>query len=300
MTSGRSYQSPAALERALTDRLAQRYPEEELQYRRTEAAYRRLLARMYVADPDRWVLKGGFALILRLDPSRSSNDIDVTYIDEAGEHAVALAALERAVAHDLSDFFGFEIDRVGEETEDRARRVTVVARLGAKEFARFRVDLALPTAEVPFERIEAPPLAGIEAIDSLPSVLVLAWPQQIADKTCAVFEQHGDGLSSRVRDLADLAMIAEQIEGLSGDELIEALRAEEARRRDRFLPDGLPDQFTLPPKQDSEWRSSWAKASRNAPVSFDESLALARKLLNPVLEGSAAGRRWNPNRTAYQ
>jgi len=52
-----------------------------------EVAYRRLLARLFAARPDGWVVKGGVALLLRLDPNRTSNDIDITYIDEAGEHA---------------------------------------------------------------------------------------------------------------------------------------------------------------------------------------------------------------------
>ena len=42
---------------------------------------------------------------MRLDPNRTSNDIDVTYIARAGEHALALRALERAVGHDLGDLF---------------------------------------------------------------------------------------------------------------------------------------------------------------------------------------------------
>ena len=95
-------------------------------------------------EPDRWVLKGGYGLILRLDPNRTSNDIDASYVAGAGEHALALEALAQAAAHDLGDFFAFEIMRVGAETEDRARRVSVLCRLGAREFTRFRVDIAVP------------------------------------------------------------------------------------------------------------------------------------------------------------
>jgi hypothetical protein len=300
VTSGRRYASPAALERALADRLERRFPKAELQYRRNEIAYRRLLARMYAADPDRWVLKGGFALILRLDPNRTSNDIGVTYVDRAGEHAVALRALDRAVEVDLADFFSFEIVRVGAETEDRARRVTILCRLGAREFARFRVDLAVPLSALPAERVDAPPLSGVEEIDALPPLLVLAWPQQIAEKVCAVFELHEGGLSSRARDLADLGMIAGQVDGLDGSALVEALRAEESRRRTRSLSDGLPASFVLPDMQESEWRASFEKASRGAPISFDEALALATALIDPLLTGSAAGKAWSAPAGLYE
>jgi hypothetical protein len=299
MTSVGGYRSPAALDDALADRVRRLFPKEEVQLRRNEVAFRRLVARMYATDPDRWVLKGGFALLLRLDPNRPSNDIDVTYVDSAGEHAVALRALERAVEHDLGDFFSFEIVSVGDETEDRARRVTVLCRLGAREYNRFRVDLAIPSPDVDADQIEVGPLSGVEDLDMLPPVLVLSWPQQIAEKVCAIFERHGEALSSRSRDLADLGMVAVQVDGLDGDSLIAALRQEETRRRDRTLTDGLPDVFVLPPAQEEEWRAAFPQASRNAPISFDEAFDRAKALVDPLLQGTASGKRWDAGRLSY-
>lgn len=52
--------------------------------------------------------EGGVSLLLRLDPNRTSDDIDLTYVHAAGEHAIAIEALERAFAVDLDDFFHFE------------------------------------------------------------------------------------------------------------------------------------------------------------------------------------------------
>jgi hypothetical protein len=189
---------------------------------------------------------------------------------------------------DVEGRLSFEIIRFGEETEDRARRVNVLCRLGVREFARFRVDLASPQPDVPAETIEAPPLSGVEEIDAMP-----AWPQQIAEKVCAIFEQHRDGFSSRARDLADLGMIAQQVDGLEGSALIEALRAEEERRTPVSMPDGLPPALVLAEAQEREWRASFVKASRGAPISFDEALALASSLVNPLLDGSALGHKWS-------
>jgi hypothetical protein len=295
----RRYKSPAALEQAVNERIAQRYPKEEFLFRRNEIAYRRLVARMFSLEPDRSVLKGGFAMILRLDPNRTSNDVDVTYVAKVGEDALAVKALERAVAHDLGDFFSFEIIRFGEETEDRARRVNVLCRLGVREFARFRVDLALPQPDVPAETIEAPPLSGVEEIDAMPPLRALAWPQQIAEKVCAIFEQHRDGFSSRARDLADLGMIAQQVDGLEGSALIEALRAEEKRRTPVSMPNGLPPALVLAEAQEREWRASFVKASRGAPISFNEAFALASSLVNPLLDGSALGHKWSSPDRGY-
>jgi hypothetical protein len=217
----------------------------------------------------------------------------------AGEHAVALAALQRAVAVDLDDFLSFEIMRVGEETEDRARRVNVLCLLGAREFARFRVDLAVPAPDVPGERIEAPALSGVHEIDSVPPLLVLAWPQQLAEKICAIFEAHGEGFSSRARDLADLGMVARQINELDGTALIEAMRAEEERRRARSLPDGLPPRFALQEEQQRSWTANFKKAARGAPIALEEALESAVRLVDPLLDGSARGKTWDVSTQRY-
>ncbi len=103
------WRSPEATRRALSDRVAARYEPEQRQRRLREVAYRRLLFRLFRAQPERWVVKGGAALLLRLDPNRTSNDIDLVYVQEAGEHAVALRALCEAASYDAGDFFAFEV-----------------------------------------------------------------------------------------------------------------------------------------------------------------------------------------------
>jgi hypothetical protein len=295
------YTTPAALDRAVAARLRQRYPPGEVAARRNEVAYRRLVARLFAHSPDGWVLRGGYAMILRLDPNRTSNDIDVAYVHAAGEHAVALRELERAMQLDLGDFFSFEVVRVGAATQERARRITVRCRLGAREFATFRVDLAAPEVDVATERLaELPPLLDVDQVDSTPPVVVIAWAQQIAEKTCAMFEIHEGAHSSRARDLADIAMIAQQIDGIDGDDLISAVRSEEERRRPRALPDGLPVQLTLASEQEDDWRSQFPSATRTAPIGFDEALALTLRFLDPVLEGSAASTIWNAAELEWQ
>ena len=137
------WRSPEATRQALTAKTHARYPQELRGQRLREIAYRRLLARIFATQPERWVVKGGVALLLRLDPNRTSNDIDLAYVAEAGEHAIALKALEEAAAHDLGDFFEFEIgrDQIEEVDPDhpleRAVSVPVVTRIGATTFAHF-------------------------------------------------------------------------------------------------------------------------------------------------------------------
>jgi hypothetical protein len=269
--------------------------------RRNEVAYRRLIARLFARSPDGWVLRGGYAMILRLDPNRTSNDIDVAYIHAEGEHAIALRELERAMELDLHDFFTFEAVRVGQATPERARRITVRCRLGAREFATFRVALAAPDCDVPMERlVDLPPLVGVDQVDETPPILVIAWPQQIAEMTCAMFESHEGIRSSRARDLADISLIARQIDGIEGNELIAAVRSEEERRRTRSLPDGLPSRLMLAPEQEAEWRTMFPSATRNSPIQFAPALEASQRFLNPVLGGSAAGMVWDAQHHAWR
>ena len=173
------YATPAALDQALTDRIKRRYPSVEFHYRRNEVAYRRLVARLFATAPDAWVLKGGYAMILRLDPNRTSNDLDVAFVQAAGKHGLALSEFERAMGNDLGDFFSFEVLRVGEVRAERARPITVRCLLGAREFTTFRVDVAVPTSGVLTEGLATlPTLVGIDQIDQSPPIRVVAWTQQ--------------------------------------------------------------------------------------------------------------------------
>lgn len=303
------WRSPQATRQALTAKTRARHPPELRAQRLREIAYRRLLARLFTTQPERWVIKGGAALLLRLDPNRTSNDIDLAYVADAGEHAVALEALITAAGHDLGDFFTFEIARGRTLTVDpdhpleRALSVPVIARVGRTTFAEFSVDLGLPRADLDIEWVEpSPTLTAEVAVDVTPPVALLALPAQIADKACAIFERHGDDEtpSSRARDLADIAMIATQ-KPIDGTSLVDHLRREEARRVDAGMLLGpLPDAFSLDPKQRTEWSTRWAKATRNAPITFEDAEQLAATFLDPILGGEATGLLWDPRTLGWQ
>src|ERR1019366_1174307 len=107
MTDGRSYGSPGAFRRALTDKLrdlatGSRWTLQQLQ---RQMAYDRLLERLYLID-DGWIIKGATALLARDIGVRATIDIDV-YREAARE--VAEADLRRAASLDLGVWFRFEI-----------------------------------------------------------------------------------------------------------------------------------------------------------------------------------------------
>jgi Nucleotidyl transferase AbiEii toxin, Type IV TA system len=76
---------------------------------RKRVAFERFLARLAIVDPQRWVLKGAFALDLRLGlRTRTTKDIDHAGADD---EQIATADLIAAQAIDLHDPFSFAVTR---------------------------------------------------------------------------------------------------------------------------------------------------------------------------------------------
>ena len=92
------YRTSVAFRTALEDRLkAARQDGVGLARLRKRVVFERLLARLHAVAPDAWVLKGGFALELRLGAqARTTKDIDVDWAigeDEAVELLIEAAAV---------------------------------------------------------------------------------------------------------------------------------------------------------------------------------------------------------------
>lgn len=102
-----SYQTPAAFRAALETRLnnAARAGGRPVGRARKLVAFSRLLARLEQHAAGQWVLKGGFALELRLaDHARATRDIDLDWVTSL---EVATETMIDAAALDLDDYFEF-------------------------------------------------------------------------------------------------------------------------------------------------------------------------------------------------
>ena len=114
---------------------------------RKRVAFDRLLARLLSVAPGQWLLKGGFALDLRLvDRARATKDIDIDWQD--GRDTL-LEALIDASDFDEGDFFTFTIERIG-LPEDRlggSHRFRITASLAARHFETFLLDVGFRAEE---------------------------------------------------------------------------------------------------------------------------------------------------------
>ncbi len=72
----KKYSTPAAFRRALEDQLDKiaRKEQSELQTLRRQVSFDRLLARLFTGNDVPWVLKGGYAMQLRIDNARATKE----------------------------------------------------------------------------------------------------------------------------------------------------------------------------------------------------------------------------------
>jgi len=115
-----------------------------IQRLRKEIAIDRLLARLVVVAPDRWVLKGGVALDHRLsNRARSTQDLDLGRRDNLDE---ATTDVQAAARLDLGDYMSYTV-LLSEEELSTLRDEGVAARfraeclLGGRIFERISIDI---------------------------------------------------------------------------------------------------------------------------------------------------------------
>jgi hypothetical protein len=158
------YETPQAFRAALEARLTSLAQNRgiDLQRLRRHVAFERLLARLFAEDDPPWLLKGGYALELRLEGrARSTLDLDLSVPDSDclqlmakadGDVSCAQAVydqLQVAAGQNLHDGFEFLVDRPREGHTGAPLggfRCSVDARLAGRTFARFHLDIGLGDA----------------------------------------------------------------------------------------------------------------------------------------------------------
>jgi Nucleotidyl transferase AbiEii toxin, Type IV TA system len=257
---------------------------------RKRVVFDRLLARLTATAPDRWLLKGGFALELRLaERARATKDIDLDW--QAAEEEL-LDALLDAAAHDADDFFQFMVERTAtpEDQLGGSHRFRVAASLAGRPFETFLLDVGIRReANVQVEQLITP---GLLAFAGIAPVKVAAIPLdlQVAEKLHAytrIYER--SRTSTRAKDLVDLALIAE-LSPLEAAALRGAIEATFARRDTHSVPGRLP----TPP---GEWQASFRRLADavGVPPEISDAHADAAALLDPVLGGDVREGAWDPD-----
>lgn len=284
------YESASTFRQALEDRLKARAGSSgaRIARLRKQVAFDRLLARLAVAAPGAWALKGGFALELRLaDRARTTMDVD---LDWSGNENDQLDKLIDAAALDLSDFFVLSIERTT-DPPDRlggAHRFRVSASLAGRLFETFLLDVGEGDGTSQLDVLTTPNLLDFADIEPV-AVPAIRLSRQVAEKLHAYTRRYeGDRPSSRTKDLIDLALIAQLFPLDAGAVRSDLTRVFESRGT-HDLPAALPD----PP---ATWRVPYRQLAVEVGINADLAAghAAAAALLDPVLQDRVPSGMWDP------
>ncbi|MGW9454222.1 nucleotidyl transferase AbiEii/AbiGii toxin family protein [Streptomyces sp. NPDC055632] len=265
--------------------------------------FQRLTARVFTAEPDGWLLKGGQALLVRYPGNaRLSRDIDLQRL--SGTVQEALDALLAAVAIDLGDHLRFVPQRMRlQGTGDDSINQSFDVYIGPRKLDSISVDLVVDknvTARP--EDFRLMPRPALPWPTDWPKVRLYPVVDHLADKICAMYEWHQAGApSSRYRDLADILLIS-QNEAIVAADAHHALHSEAAHRIARATTTELrlPSAFEMP---DSSWRTGYAKAAKEVAglvgcATWDEAAVSAHVFITPLL-GPAFSGTWSPEKKEW-
>jgi len=262
------YESPQAFRKALEARLRNAAKERatDLQRLQRHVAFERLLARLFVGDDPPWLLKGGYALELRLtDRARSTLDLDLSVPDpeqlqlsagrgkDLSPTQAVYEQLQQAAGRDLSDGFEFLL---GQPKGERAGapqggvRCSVEARLAGRPFVRFHLDVGIgdPVLGQP-DWVKG---SGLLSFAGISPARIALYPldQQFAEKVHAYTFPWQDRDNTRVKDLVDMILLLDTGR-LQPERVKQALRATFGARASHPVPAQLP----APP---IEWTQPYA------------------------------------------
>ena len=264
------YNAPSAFRRALEERLKQheRRTGEPLIRLRKRITFERFMVRLQEKNDSPWILKGGFALELRLgERARMTKDLDLG-VDLGYFHTteVSPAIVARKLREDVSlpneDSFTFIVPEVGEQDLSipgvKAFRYTVEARLDGRRFETNRIDVGFGDPLIPpFDTLESSDLLSFANIPRA-TLRTTSRAQHFAEKVHALTRPWEDRINTRVKDLADIILLLNL--GLSETQVVKKVITEIFASRKTHE---IPNVIEPPP---TTWTSSFSAMAKELEI----------------------------------
>lgn len=242
------------------------------------------MARLELAEPGRWVMKGAMVLEVRLgDRARFTRDLDL--VARSVNDPTHIGDLLRlGLAQDVAgDGFSF---RLGQRTELDVDEVDLPtwrfrldADLAERPFDATHIDVVMRAGEIGLtERVQLPDRLGFAEIGTT-EVETINRQQHFAEKLHAFTRSYQGRPSSRVRDLPDMLLLIE--DGLkSSAELHRVVATVFDLRGTHPLPRQLPAMPETP------WRAGYARIAQElqlAEQNLDGAIQQLQSFWNSVL-----------------
>jgi hypothetical protein len=241
------YKTPAALRRALEDRLlaSVRRDGGDIQRLRRQAAFDRLLCRLFQDPAAPWLLKGGYAMELRIRTARTTRDVDLAIRNsptKKWDDAAIRGLLENAASVDLQDGFEFTIGAPVMDLDAApygGSRFPVDAQMAGRRFANFHLDVSAgDVLREPFEILEGQDWLGFAGIAKA-KLTAISREEQFAEKLHAYTLPRTGRPNTRVKDLVDMVLLFDS-GTMDRTRLAEYIRATFRRRGTHEVPESLP------------------------------------------------------------
>lgn len=273
---------------------------------RYQIAFEGFVERVFQSGPDEWVLKGGASLLMRNGEGRTTTDVDLARIPRLGPLESIEAEMKQIAQRPGQGPLSYRVRSVqlkrirsGDGYRGPTYEVKIDALTGAVVFQAFSLDLTEQRhTQEPHERIEVIPTLGKLSSEHLKpfAVYATAIESQLADKICAMREEHRSGDSNRYHDLADIITIL-LTQPISAEKLESACH-HEARRR------GIepPTEMWAPPSWETNF-SMHAATYFGLPEEyrkFPAAMSYVSEVLDPALSGEFDDSYWNPDRQQWE
>lgn len=299
----KTYESPAAFKQALKARVKRRARKSGRGFNRMLqiALFERFLARVYDALGDAVILKGGFAMEVRLTRARSTKDIDLRVTGDLDElidklrKAAGTQAAEDYLSFALGDESTFD-EMLGEQVVYDGRRIQVQAELAGNPFGQpFRLDLSVADRLLlPPDRVEGLDLFEFIGLDPLEHRVYPA-ESHVAEKLHAITLMHDSGRSSRAKDLVDIGLLAAHSTFVAGN-LRRSIEATFEFRDTHDMPESLP----APPEF---WKKLYDHIRSQDDLQWDNLKTLqadCSDFLDPILNESTGPESiWTPSSSSW-
>ena len=248
----------------------------DLQRLRRQVAFDRLLSRLFRHAESPWLLKGGYAMELRIRSARTTRDIDLALrrLPEGAKDwnpVVMRDLVTQASDVDPGDGFAFV---VGEPTLDLdaapygGSRFPIDARMAGRRFISFHLDVSAgDVLGEPFELLEGHDWLGFAGILP-PKMAAISREEQFAEKLHAYSLPREGRPNSRVKDLVDLLLLVES-DTLDLVRLSQSIEATFRRRDTHPVPSSLE-----PPPQ--TWAGPFADLASECGLGQDLAAAFSR------------------------